>query len=181
MDKEAIKQMDKAFMNHLGHLNDTINKECSELLKSHPSVPDMMNDQLLADKLHRLAGLYYDDTSQLLEIAASRLYIPNRRDETFLKLGEIVAKHNFEKDRHVEICLIEEMSELTKEVCKSQRNKGDIDHTIEELGHVILMCYSLMSKHKFDHGKVLHEAEKAVQKMYDQNNERITFNKRMGD
>lgn len=37
------------------------------------------------------------------------------------------------------IMLIEEMSELTKELCKELRNRGDIDHLSDELADVEVM------------------------------------------
>ena len=93
-----------------------------------------------------------------------QLNTPNS-DDTFLKLGEMVATHNKDKVDFVETCLIEEMSELTKALCKIRRGKVDFDNTIEELGHVILMCYALISKYNFNHKTIIKEAEDAVTKM----------------
>lgn len=38
---------------------------------------------------------------------------------------------------------IEEMSELTKEICKFKRNRGDLDHIAEEVADVEIMCAQL--------------------------------------
>ena len=100
----------------------------------------------------------------LINMAIDELKTPNS-DDIFLKLGEMVATHNKDKVGFVETCLIEEMSELTKALCKIRRGKADSDNTIEELGHVILMCYALIRKYNFDHKLVIKEAEDAVEKM----------------
>lgn len=105
-----------------------------------------------------------NDMIDLINMAIDQLNTPNS-DDIFLKLGEMVATHNKDKVGFVETCLIEEMSELTKALCKIRRGKVDFDNTIEELGHVILMCYALISKYSFNHKTVIKEAEDAVAKM----------------
>jgi NTP pyrophosphatase (non-canonical NTP hydrolase) len=45
---------------------------------------------------------------------------------------------------------IEELSELTKEICKSKRYMGDIDHLAEELADVEIMCEQLRFIYGFD-------------------------------
>lgn len=105
-----------------------------------------------------------DRLTDLINMAIDQLNTPNS-DDTFLKLGAIVATHNKDKVGFVETCLIEEMSELTKALCKIRRDEADFNNTIEELGHVILMCYALLSKYNFKHKAVIKEAEDAVRKM----------------
>ena len=40
---------------------------------------------------------------------------------------------------------IEEMSELTKEICKDFRGKGNREHILEEIADVQIMLYQLMA------------------------------------
>lgn len=123
---------------------------------------EVLKGQELINELHEIGkgGRLQD----LITMAIDQLNEPNN-DDTFLKLGEIVATHNEYKVDFIEVCLIEEMSELTKALCKIRRGKADSDNTIEELGHVILMCYALIRKYNFDHKSVIKEAEDAVEKM----------------
>jgi len=85
----------------------------------------------------------------------------------FAQLGVEVASQN--SVGNTETCVIEEMSELTKAICKNQRGRGDHQHTIEEISHVLLMCYALMTQYSIDESEVLAYAKKAVKKMYDEN------------
>lgn len=78
-------------------------------------------------------------------------------------LGSIVNAHR--SADHVENCTIEEMSELTKAITKSRRGKVDIENITEEIGHVILMCYSLMYRYNITEYQILLEANDAVNRM----------------
>lgn len=83
--------------------------------------------------------------------------------KTIIDLAELVYQNN-NKD-HIENCLIEEMSELTKAITKSRRGKTDIDNLTEETGHVLLMCYSLMKCYGIQEYCVLLESNDAVNRM----------------
>ena len=78
-------------------------------------------------------------------------------------LAEVVYQNN-NKD-HIENCVIEEMSELTKAVTKSRRGKEDIKNITEEIGHVMLMCNSLMKCYGIQELAIETEAEDAVNRM----------------
>ena len=133
---------------------------------------EVLKGRELTKELHEIVrgGRLQD----LITMAIDQLNEPNS-DDTFLKLGDIVATHNKDKVDFVEVCLIEEMSELTKALCKIRRGKADSDNTIEELGHVILMCYALIRKYNFDHKSVIKEAEDAVEKMKAENELKVCF------
>mgnify|MGYP001616955899 CR=1 FL=1 len=165
-------------------------KKAKEQLKKSYFGTEVLNNIDIINELYQTADSYedYSKMSELLKMAAFRINtmdkekymtepfnILNRCDESFLKLGECVNKHNMDKVQFIETCLIEEMSELTKSICKHNRNEGDVNNTIEELGHVILMCYALINKHRLDYGRVIHEAELAVRKMYDQDSPHMTI------
>ena len=68
--------------------------------------------------------------------------------EEMMKIGEMMAI--FEKaietygaDLQKQVA-IEEMAELTKEICKDFRGKGDREHIIEEIADVDIMLQQLM-------------------------------------
>lgn len=123
---------------------------------------DILKGQDLTRELHEV--IQGGRLLELINMTIDQLNGANS-NYTFLKLGGIVATHNKDKVDFVEVCLIEEMSELTKVLCKIRRNEGDFNNTIEELGHVILMCYALISKYNFRYESVIKEAEDAVSKM----------------
>ena len=140
---------------------------------SKPAPEDkILKGKELTKELHEIVkgGRLQD----LITMAIDQLNESNN-DDTFLKLGEIVATHNEYKVDFIEVCLIEEMSELTKALCKIRRGKSDSDNTIEELGHVILMCYALIRKYNFDHKSVIKEAEDAVEKMKAEDELKVCF------
>lgn len=69
-------------------------------------------------------------------------------------------------DGLIELCTIEEMAELTKAITKHQRGKGNIENTVEEVAHVMLMCYALMEYYNIDERLVLAEARRTVERMH---------------
>ena len=83
--------------------------------------------------------------------------------KTMIDLAELVYQNN-NKD-HIENCLIEEMSELTKAITKSRRGKTNIDNITEEIGHVMLMCSSLIKCYGIQEYCILLEANDAVNRM----------------
>ena len=88
-----------------------------------------------------------------------KLYVATSID----RLAEMVCE-NSTKD-HIENCVIEEMSELIKAVTKSRRGETNIDNLTEEIGHVILMCFSLMQTYNIHENDIIMEANDAVCRM----------------
>jgi hypothetical protein len=82
-----------------------------------------------------------------------------------LSLPERVVKHNT-YDESV-ICLIEEMSELTKVLCKQQRKSSKFKEydLVEELAHVKLMCNVLIETLKINDGTIFRIQLDAVERM----------------
>ena len=66
---------------------------------------------------------------------------------------------------YIKDCAIEEMSELIKVIIKSNRGMTNIDNFKEEIGHVLLMCHSLMQLYDINDKDVLIEANDAVYRM----------------
>lgn len=56
-------------------------------------------------------------------------------------IKESVSKHDLDYHRYM---LIEEMSELTKELCKDRRGKDNLEHIAEEIADVQIMMEQLM-------------------------------------
>ena len=83
--------------------------------------------------------------------------------DDFNTLGKIISDYSTQE--HVEDCVIEEMSELTKAIIKKRRGKGNIKNLTEEIGHVKLMCEALIRKYEIDTEGVHKEAEDAVLRM----------------
>jgi NTP pyrophosphatase (non-canonical NTP hydrolase) len=83
------------------------------------------------------------------------------------KLPELI-KEYFEKydSRHVEICAIEEMSELTKVLTKHMRSsrKFTKEKLTEELAHVMLLSFLLKREFKIDNELIQEEQKKALLK-----------------
>lgn len=60
---------------------------------------------------------------------------------------------------------IEEMSELTKEICKDFRGKLDREHLIEEMADVLITMEQLMIMYKI--------SDREIQQMYERKIERL--------
>lgn len=60
-------------------------------------------------------------------------------DNELKELAETLVKGDYECEKrvHQHVYLLEEMSELSKEILKDQRFKGDIEHIKEEMADVL--------------------------------------------
>lgn len=80
----------------------------------------------------------------------------------------VVAAH-YKDPLHIQICAIEEMSELTKEISKHVRYgnwKDGHESMAEEIGHVVLMVFSLMIQQGINVQQVLASMRDAVNRMW---------------
>lgn len=83
-------------------------------------------------------------------------------------LATLVVATYYKNPTHVQICAIEEMSELTKEISKHIRHgewSDGHERMSEEIGHVILMVFSLMIQQGISIDEVLNSMFDAVDRM----------------
>lgn len=95
-------------------------------------------------------------------------------------LAELVVATYWKDPLHIQICTIEEMAELTKELTKEISKhvrygnwKDGHESMAEEIGHVVLMVFSLMIQQGINVQQVLASMRDAVNRMW-----RVTNNAR---
>lgn len=60
---------------------------------------------------------------------------------------------------------IEEMSELTKEICKDFRGKLDREHLIEEIADVTIMIYQLLMMYEIGDEEIQQMCERKMERL----------------
>jgi NTP pyrophosphatase (non-canonical NTP hydrolase) len=83
--------------------------------------------------------------------------------------SELTRRLVAERDKeNLAICLIEEMSELTKVLTKDLRasDKFKKEQLEEELGHVLLMCEAIKNKYDIDNSKILYHKLDALKRCF---------------
>lgn len=84
--------------------------------------------------------------------------IINTKEYPCLKYG-MIEKYGIKNQSNI---IIEELSELTKAICKMKRGQADIDNIAEEIAHVLLTVQYLILYFEIDK-KVEIEYKKAIQ------------------
>ena len=67
--------------------------------------------------------------------------------------------------RTQKLMAIEEMSELTKEICKDFRGQLDREHLIEEMADVIITIYQLLMMYEIGDDEIQQMCEKKMERL----------------
>lgn len=66
--------------------------------------------------------------------------------------------------KNQDVVLIEELSELQKEITKSMRGKEDKNHIVEEMAHCIISIQMCMKTHEITNEMIQNEIDKKIRK-----------------